>query len=780
MDLIMKKALTNIVIGIVGIFALLLMIGATTPGIGPETDWVKFFKRDTDNADEARTNIFTGAVGLVGDVWTMTNVNGHGRYQSIAHKLNSTNGSAYGNFTFDGNVTINSNLTVTRDAFFNGSLQVPTNASVTTDVFGEIAADNNAWAASRGALQFYDGTANTFLIGALVSDAPSNGQVPTWNTGGTITWETISGSGIADGDKGDITVSGSGGTWTIDSDVVSNAKLRDSAGLSVIGRSANTTGDPADIAAANDGEVLRRSGAVIGFGTVATAGIGNDQVTYAKIQDISATQRALGRNTAGAGDTEEVTLSQLLDWIGSAAQGDILYRGASTWSRLAAGANGTFLQSQGAGANLQWATPAGSGDPILFNSTAVSDASGVSINDTAATATVPAVTWTLSTGASPDTAAATIGAASGTAAGVFTAQAQTLGGDKTWLGVQSWDSGLVRPIAKTASGTISGVGTNNWNIRTNASFSLVISGSPAHGQQLRFAVSNYAATEITMTNAAGIFWPSVGSNVTLFSIPRNSKSIFDFQWDTNDVAAGQWEIVNDAGAENSLAPGSGVTFDTNATTRVVTINASGDAAKVNETAVSDSFSLTNTPASATVAPTTWTVVAAADPDPDKVSVAIGAASASAAGIVTAQAQLLGGPKGFPDGVNVNSGLTANAMTLTNNITYVTANMTPSGNGTNFSGDYAFAWRTYLMTNAFRLTGMVNVAAADLGRAWMVKLRNVSGGALRVSVDAGFRRSGTNDVSVGNNQNADVLVTPDGTGGTNPTNHTVQIILYDSP
>jgi hypothetical protein len=66
-------------------------------------------------------------------------------------------------------------------------------------------------------------------------------------------------TGISDGDKGDITVSGAGATWTIDAGVV----------------------------------------------------------TYAKLQDASATQRFLGRNTAGAGDYEEVTWAQALAWSGA-------------------------------------------------------------------------------------------------------------------------------------------------------------------------------------------------------------------------------------------------------------------------------------------------------------------------------------------------------------------------------------------------------------------------------------------------------------------------------
>lgn len=73
------------------------------------------------------------------------------------------------------------------------SFEVPNGSGPTTDAFGELAGDNDAWAASRGAVQWYDGTANTYLVGTLVSDAPADGQVPKWNTGGTITWEDEAG-----------------------------------------------------------------------------------------------------------------------------------------------------------------------------------------------------------------------------------------------------------------------------------------------------------------------------------------------------------------------------------------------------------------------------------------------------------------------------------------------------------------------------------------------------------------------------------------------------------
>lgn len=56
------------------------------------------------------------------------------------------------------------------------------------------------------------------------------------------------------------------GTNQLANNSVTNTKLRDSAGLSVIGKIGNTTGDPEDIIASVDGNVLRRAGASIGFG----------------------------------------------------------------------------------------------------------------------------------------------------------------------------------------------------------------------------------------------------------------------------------------------------------------------------------------------------------------------------------------------------------------------------------------------------------------------------------------------------------------------------------
>lgn len=85
------------------------------------------------------------------------------------------------------------------DGVMVNSFQIPNAAAPTVDAFAEIAGDNNLWAASRGTMLFYDGTAPVAMVATLVSDVPTNGQVPTWHTGGTITWDTpATGSGSGD------------------------------------------------------------------------------------------------------------------------------------------------------------------------------------------------------------------------------------------------------------------------------------------------------------------------------------------------------------------------------------------------------------------------------------------------------------------------------------------------------------------------------------------------------------------------------------------------------
>jgi hypothetical protein len=69
----------------------------------------------------------------------------------------------------------------------------------------------------------------------------SAGQVLSTDGSGNLSW-TTAGGGVSDGDKGDITVSGSGSTWTIDNGAVNYAKIQSGTSNAVIGYP--TTGAP--------------------------------------------------------------------------------------------------------------------------------------------------------------------------------------------------------------------------------------------------------------------------------------------------------------------------------------------------------------------------------------------------------------------------------------------------------------------------------------------------------------------------------------------------------
>lgn len=122
---------------------------------------------------------------------------------TTTHALFATAGAPAFRALVDGDIpdTITaSNYLPLAGGVLTGPLTLYSNAAPTTDAAGEVAFDSNAWAASRGTIQMYDGTANAFVLAVLASDTPTNGQVPKWNTGGTITWEddsTGAGGGYA-------------------------------------------------------------------------------------------------------------------------------------------------------------------------------------------------------------------------------------------------------------------------------------------------------------------------------------------------------------------------------------------------------------------------------------------------------------------------------------------------------------------------------------------------------------------------------------------------------
>jgi hypothetical protein len=89
---------------------------------------------------------------------------------------------------------------------------------------------------------------------------------------------------------------------------VTDPKLRDSAGLSVIGRGANSTGDPADIVAGTNHQVLRRDGSSLGFGAV----------------DLSSNQAVTGTLPVNQGGTGITSFgSGVATWLGTPSSANL-------------------------------------------------------------------------------------------------------------------------------------------------------------------------------------------------------------------------------------------------------------------------------------------------------------------------------------------------------------------------------------------------------------------------------------------------------------------------
>jgi|GEM_PF-2703514 len=87
---------------------------------------------------------------------------------------------------------------------------------------------------------------------------------------------------------------------------------------------------------------------------------GDGAAIVAAATSFGATAKVLGRKTAGAGAGEECSITEILDLLGTAERGDVLYRGASAWAMLPHGVAGQVLTTGGNGADPSWSDASGS------------------------------------------------------------------------------------------------------------------------------------------------------------------------------------------------------------------------------------------------------------------------------------------------------------------------------------------------------------------------------------------------------------------------------------
>jgi len=357
---------------------------------------------------------------------------------------------------------------------------------------------------------------------------------------------------------------GGGGGFNLTEDSVENIHLRNSVALSVIGRSTNSTGDPADISAGANDRVLARTGDTLGFVQLTVGMFPDNAITYAKLQDVSAASRVLGRGSAaGAGDPVELTLGASLVMNGTtieraALTGDVTAGQNSNALTIADDAV-TYAKIQDVSAAsrvLGRGSAAGAGDPqeltlgasLVMNGTVIERAAltgdvTAGQNSNALTIANDAVTYAkMQNVSATDRILGRISSGAGDPEEVvFTDQAQQLCDDTSFADMRTT---LGLGTAATQNTGTSGAnvplldGQNDWSMRQDFNGAINVNDGTTQGGVITLGTgfnSVFSASGGTLTiNAAaytlamgGTLWrPTVDNNTDLGSASFRFQDIF--------------------------------------------------------------------------------------------------------------------------------------------------------------------------------------------------------------------------------------------------------------
>lgn len=251
----------------------------------------QIYTTSTNSGSDAIMRVFTAATsgdpvfrwGPLGSTWWYLGMDND---DSDITKLGYGSNAAVGGGTVamqvatSGAVGINSAPVAGVELTVGGNIRITGTDGTPTKLLGADADGDVSKVTAGTGLAFSNDTLNVTISGGddwgsqvVETDASLTGD---GTSGDPLSWAGASVTGSLTGS----------GTSFVPLDVldngIGNAELRQSAGLSVIGRSANSTGNVADITAATDGHVLRLSGTTLGFGTVAADGIATGAITPGK------------------------------------------------------------------------------------------------------------------------------------------------------------------------------------------------------------------------------------------------------------------------------------------------------------------------------------------------------------------------------------------------------------------------------------------------------------------------------------------------------------------